>query len=106
MIITEYMENGSLDAFLRVSHAFLSPHTRVHACLCINADPMLSTKFTSVGSQTFALCPSHLSSRFSPDNEVETGETLCFSGSQHYRSTIHLNQLHSEGEMWNGVDFL
>lgn len=26
MIITEYMENGSLDAFLRVSHAFLSVH--------------------------------------------------------------------------------
>lgn len=27
MIITEYMENGSLDAFLRVSHAFLSLYT-------------------------------------------------------------------------------
>ena len=42
MIITEYMENGSLDAFLRVSHAFTF-HTRVTisysvcvcACVCL-----------------------------------------------------------------------
>ena len=38
MIITEYMENGSLDAFLRVSHAFLSVHMCACAwvCMCVS----------------------------------------------------------------------
>ncbi|MEQ2173724.1 Ephrin type-A receptor 4 [Goodea atripinnis] len=34
MIITEYMENGSLDAFLRVSHAFQSARTCAHVSVC------------------------------------------------------------------------
>lgn len=38
MIITEYMENGSLDAFLRVSHVFPAAHTRARA----GSDPILS----------------------------------------------------------------
>lgn len=67
MIITEYMENGSLDAFLRVSHAFLS----AHMCACVwvcdttvavlipsyrcNVIPPPLPEITRVRSQTFAL---------------------------------------------------
>lgn len=97
MIITEYMENGSLDAFLRVSHAFLFC-TRVRArsqtCARYVCGVLIPSylcnvipQITSVHSLTFALIsilPLDRLTFFPSTKRLAQVSPSCFEGLVHF----------------------